>query len=198
MQFVQPEQAHAEAAEIGSFVALQRHAGGGLQAGGEEFLAGLNLRVGGVADHHTRGLEAFGGHAGEAASFQQGAHAAAQFVLFGVLFKIGAWPFHSWVPDVYQGAPTPVTGFMAAGTKAAAFRAILRFVFGGVVRAAWVWRAGPGGTASAPAPIAGALSPAHISRSQSGTGGGVGGAYSAYGDRERARQTRARSIRTIP
>ncbi|QUR66713.1 NADH-quinone oxidoreductase subunit NuoN [Mycobacterium spongiae] len=47
----------------------------------------------------------------------------------GLLFKVGAVPFHSWIPDVYQGAPTPVTGFMAAATKVAAFGALLRVVF---------------------------------------------------------------------
>lgn len=51
------------------------------------------------------------------------------FVLIGLLFKIGAVPFHAWTPDVYQGAPTPVTGFMAAGTKIAAFGALLRFLY---------------------------------------------------------------------
>lgn len=35
----------------------------------------------------------------------------------GLLFKVGAVPFHSWIPDVYQGAPTPITGFMAAATR---------------------------------------------------------------------------------
>ena len=50
-------------------------------------------------------------------------------VLVGLLFKVGAVPFHSWTPDVYQGAPTPITGFMAACTKIAAFGAILRFVY---------------------------------------------------------------------
>jgi NADH-quinone oxidoreductase subunit N len=50
-------------------------------------------------------------------------------VLVGLLFKVGAVPFHSWTPDVYQGAPTPITGFMAAGTKAAAFGALLRIVY---------------------------------------------------------------------
>ena len=45
-------------------------------------------------------------------------------VLMGLLFKIGAVPFHMWTPDVYQGAPTPVTGFMAAATKVAAFGAV--------------------------------------------------------------------------
>lgn len=44
----------------------------------------------------------------------------------GLLFKVSAVPFHAWVPDGYQGAPTPVTAFMAAGTKIAAFGALLR------------------------------------------------------------------------
>ncbi len=47
-------------------------------------------------------------------------------VTVGLLFKVSAVPFHAWVPDVYQGAPTPVTAFMAAGTKIAAFGALLR------------------------------------------------------------------------
>lgn len=50
-------------------------------------------------------------------------------VVIGLLFKVGAVPFHAWTPDVYQGAPTPVTGFMAAGTKAAAFIALARIFF---------------------------------------------------------------------
>jgi NADH-quinone oxidoreductase subunit N len=64
------------------------------------------------------------------------------FVLIGLLFKVGAVPFHSWTPDVYQGAPTPVTGFMAACTKVAAFGAILRLVYVGVQASRWDWRAG--------------------------------------------------------
>lgn len=51
------------------------------------------------------------------------------FVMVGLLFKIGAVPFHSWTPDVYQGAPTPITGFMAACTKVAALGAMLRFFY---------------------------------------------------------------------
>lgn len=47
----------------------------------------------------------------------------------GLLFKVGAVPFHFWVPDVYQGAPTPVTAFMAATTKIAAFGALLRVLY---------------------------------------------------------------------
>ena len=52
----------------------------------------------------------------------------ALLVLVGLLFKIGAVPFHAWVPDVYQGAPTPVTAFMAACTKVAAFGALIQVV----------------------------------------------------------------------
>jgi NADH-quinone oxidoreductase subunit N len=47
----------------------------------------------------------------------------------GMLFKVGAAPFHSWTPDVYQGAPTAVTAFMAACTKIAAFGAMLRLFY---------------------------------------------------------------------
>ena len=50
-------------------------------------------------------------------------------VAAGLLFKIGAVPFHAWVPDVYQGAPTPITAFMAAATKIAAFGALLRLLY---------------------------------------------------------------------
>lgn len=48
------------------------------------------------------------------------------FLLVGLGFKVAAVPFHMWTPDVYQGAPTPVTGFMAAGAKAAGFAALIR------------------------------------------------------------------------
>ena len=63
-------------------------------------------------------------------------------VLIGLLFKIGAVPFHSWTPDAYQGAPSPVTGFMAAATKLAAFGAILRFTYVGVEASRLEWRLG--------------------------------------------------------
>jgi NADH-quinone oxidoreductase subunit N len=61
-------------------------------------------------------------------------------VAIGLLFKVGAVPFHSWTPDVYQGAPTPVTGFMAACTKVAAFGAILRVFYVGVAGSRWDWQ----------------------------------------------------------
>ena len=62
------------------------------------------------------------------------------FVSVGLLFKVGAFPFHAWSPDVYQGSPTPVTAFMAAATKVAAFGAILRIFYVALGNAEWQWR----------------------------------------------------------
>jgi NADH-quinone oxidoreductase subunit N len=53
---------------------------------------------------------------------------AVGFLVVGLGFKVAAVPFHMWTPDAYQGAPSPVTGFMAAGTKLAAFAALLRLL----------------------------------------------------------------------
>jgi NADH-quinone oxidoreductase subunit N len=50
----------------------------------------------------------------------------AALILVGFSFKVAAVPFHMWTPDVYQGAPTPVTAFMAVGAKAAGFAALMR------------------------------------------------------------------------
>ncbi|MDF9814965.1 NADH-quinone oxidoreductase subunit NuoN [Streptomyces sp. SPB162] len=61
-------------------------------------------------------------------------------VAMGLLFKVGAVPFHMWTPDVYQGAPTPVTGFMAAATKVAAFGALLRLLYVVLPGMRWDWR----------------------------------------------------------
>jgi NADH-quinone oxidoreductase subunit N len=60
-------------------------------------------------------------------------------LLVGFGFKVAAVPFHSWTPDVYQGAPTPVTGFMAAAAKAAGFAGLLRVFFAtfGTMRLDW-------------------------------------------------------------
>jgi len=49
-------------------------------------------------------------------------------VLCGVAFKVGAFPFQIWIPDVYQGAPTPVSAFLAVGSKAAGFGLLLRLI----------------------------------------------------------------------
>jgi NADH-quinone oxidoreductase subunit N len=50
-------------------------------------------------------------------------------VVFGFFFKVAAVPFHMWMPDVYEGAPTPVTGFMTTGIKAASFAAFIRVLY---------------------------------------------------------------------
>ncbi len=60
-------------------------------------------------------------------------------ILVGFGFKTALVPFHMWTPDVYQGAPTPVTGFMAAATKAAAFAAFLRVFAGAFGPLSWSW-----------------------------------------------------------
>jgi NADH-quinone oxidoreductase subunit N len=60
-------------------------------------------------------------------------------LIVGLLFKAGIAPFHSWTPDVYQGAPTPVTAFMSACTKVAAFAALTRVLYVGL-SSHWDWR----------------------------------------------------------
>ncbi|MGH3948820.1 MAG: NADH-quinone oxidoreductase subunit NuoN [Pseudonocardiaceae bacterium] len=61
-------------------------------------------------------------------------------VVVGLLFKGSVGPFHTWTPDVYQGAPTPVTAFMAACTKVAAFGGMLRVLTVGFESTRWEWR----------------------------------------------------------
>jgi NADH-quinone oxidoreductase subunit N len=53
------------------------------------------------------------------------------FVLAGFAFKVSAVPFHTWAPDTYEGAPTPVTGFLAVASKAAGFVALVQLIFVG-------------------------------------------------------------------
>jgi len=62
--------------------------------------------------------------------------AGLSLLLVGFLFKVAAVPFHMWTPDVYQGAPSPVTGFMAAVAKAGGFAALLRVFVSSVRHAA--------------------------------------------------------------
>jgi NADH-quinone oxidoreductase subunit N len=100
------------------------------------FLYGMAL-VYGYANTITMGgiAEAVSSHVGNDALLLTGI----ALLAMGLLFKVGAVPFHSWTPDVYQGAPTVITGFMAAVTKVAAFGALLRLfyvAFGGM---GWDW-----------------------------------------------------------
>ncbi len=67
-------------------------------------------------------------------------YAGAALVLVGLSFKVGAAPFHMWTPDVYEGAPTTVTAFMATATKAAGFAALLRVFLFGLAPLASTWQ----------------------------------------------------------
>jgi NADH-quinone oxidoreductase subunit N len=60
-------------------------------------------------------------------------------IVVGLAFKASVAPFHQWTPDVYEGAPTPVTGFMAVATKAAAFGILLRFFDVALINSASTW-----------------------------------------------------------
>ena len=57
---------------------------------------------------------------------------ASVFVAAGIGFKMAIFPFHAWVPDVYQGAPTPVAAFLSVASKAAGFAVVLRLFYGGL------------------------------------------------------------------
>ena len=92
--------------------------------------------VAGAVDYKTLG-EAVSSAAGQDWLILAGL----MLVIVGLLFKVAAVPFHAWSPDVYQGAPTPVTGFMAAGVKAAAFLALVRFYY--VIAGAMGWDLAP-------------------------------------------------------
>jgi NADH-quinone oxidoreductase subunit N len=61
-------------------------------------------------------------------------------LLIGFAFKVAAVPFHMWAPDVYDGSPTPITGFMATGVKAAAFAALVRVLMETFPTAIGVWQ----------------------------------------------------------
>jgi NADH-quinone oxidoreductase subunit N len=62
------------------------------------------------------------------------------FIIVGTAFKFGAVPFHMWVPDVYQGAPTPVTLFIASAPKLAAFAMLMRLLVDGMSGLASDWQ----------------------------------------------------------
>ena len=64
---------------------------------------------------------------------------AIALIVTGLAFKASVAPFHQWTPDVYEGAPTPVTAFMAVATKAAAFGVLLRLFDSALISAADVW-----------------------------------------------------------
>jgi NADH-quinone oxidoreductase subunit N len=67
------------------------------------------------------------------------AQAGLLLVLAGLGFKVGAVPFHLWVPDVYEGAPTPVVAFLSVGSKMAGVVAIMRLLYGAFPPLSWLW-----------------------------------------------------------
>jgi NADH-quinone oxidoreductase subunit N len=88
------------------------------------FLYGVALTYGATG---TTSITGVGDFLAQNTLFEQGTLLAGlALLLVGVGFKVAAVPFHMWTPDVYQGAPTPVTAFMSSATKAAGFAALLR------------------------------------------------------------------------
>src|SRR5205823_9556235 len=64
---------------------------------------------------------------------------AIMFIVVGFAFKVSAVPFHTWAPDTYEGAPTPITAFLSVASKAAGFVAIMELVFVGFFQQNNVW-----------------------------------------------------------
>lgn len=99
------------------------------------FLLGIALVYGAVGSTNLYGTQGSGTEVGIAQHLATTAPTevgllvlAAGLLVVGLGFKVAAVPFHMWTPDAYQGAPAPVTGFMAAGSKLAGFAALLRLL----------------------------------------------------------------------
>jgi len=91
------------------------------------FLYGAALIYGGTGStNFTKIVDAFNATINSSRRHDALVLAGVALLLVGLSFKVAAVPFHFWAPDVYQGAPTPVTAFMASAAKAAAFAAMLR------------------------------------------------------------------------
>lgn len=111
------------------------------------FLLGIALAYGAVAG--TNLYRATGPDGGESIQSFLAASSSSQvgllviaagLLLVGLGFKVAAVPFHMWTPDAYQGAPSPVTGFMAAGSKLAGFAAMIRLFDVVLFPLRWDWR----------------------------------------------------------
>jgi NADH-quinone oxidoreductase subunit N len=112
------------------------------------FLFGVVMLYG-YSGPKPEGAAATGGtfeYAGIAAAIYQNvapialALAGVALVGVGLLFKVGAVPFHQWVPDVYTGSPTPISAFMAVCTKLAAIAALLRILYVPLGGLLWTWQ----------------------------------------------------------
>src|SRR5439155_10225590 len=101
------------------------------------FLYGVALAYGATGTTNLSGIaHSLTGQVGTAAL----ALGAAGLLATGFAFKVAAVPFHMWTPDAYQGAPTCVTAFMSAGTKVAAFGALVRVFMVAFSPLAWDWK----------------------------------------------------------
>lgn len=101
------------------------------------FLFGVALMYGFSGTFELGGIaDALGANVGEGALVLVGIG----MLLVGLLFKVAAVPFHQWTPDVYQGAPTAVTAFMATCVKVAAFGALLRVLYVSLGGVRWDWQ----------------------------------------------------------
>jgi NADH-quinone oxidoreductase subunit N len=100
------------------------------------FLYGVAMAYGATATTNIPKMALVLGGPGERAF----ALVAVGLLLVGFGFKVSSVPFHMWTPDVYQGAPTPVTAFMSAGTKVAAFLALVRVLDVAFHSLTWDWQ----------------------------------------------------------
>ena len=103
--------------------------------GSATLLYGLSLLYGATGSTDYAGVAAAAADVADDPLFLTGL----ALVLAGLAFKASVAPFHQWTPDVYEGAPTPVTAFMAVATKAAAFGVILRLFDVALIEAARTW-----------------------------------------------------------
>jgi NADH-quinone oxidoreductase subunit N len=116
-------------------VSFQRSRSNSLEAGVKYLILSAlsaGLLVFGIAlIFGTSGRTSFAGVAGEGMRLAENKlfWLGALLVLLGLAFKISAFPMQMWAPDVYQGAPTPVTALLAIGSKAAGFVLVLRVLF---------------------------------------------------------------------
>jgi NADH-quinone oxidoreductase subunit N len=99
-------------------------------------LYGMSLVYGATGTLHLAGIHAAIANTPERTLLLTGV----VFMVAGIAFKLGAAPFHMWLPDVYQGAPTPITLFISAGPKLAAFGLAYRLLVDGVGPTSEQWR----------------------------------------------------------